>query len=293
MDEPKFSAGLSGAQAVAGWKHPGELAVVFFDIGQGDGALIQTPRGKNILIDSGEGKDPDSRFLKPIDAAGRVIMPFLRQIGVNRLDIVIASHPHSDHMGSMYEIIGDADMEVGQLWISGFIQASTSNKKLLTTAKRRKIPVYSPDPNELPIKLDAGDDVAAYILYGDPNAESANNSSIVLKFIYGRVSLLFTGDLEAPGEKNCALRWGNTLRSDILKIGHHGSKTSSTQIFLNLVKPDVAMISVGSYNTFGHPHASTMQRLQDMKIKTYRTDEQGTIFVFSDGKTYRVEPSRL
>ena len=285
--------GIPQATEITTWKHPGELAVVFFDVGQGDAALIQTPRGKNILIDSGEGKNPDSRYLKAIDAAGRIILPFLRQMGIRRLDIVVTSHPHSDHMGSMYEILGDRDITVGQLWISGFIHSTTSNKKMLKTAERRNIPVYAPKPEELPIQLDVGTDVAAYILCGDPNAEDANNSSIILKVVYGQVSFLFDGDAEIDGEKTCAVRWGHTLKSDILKVGHHGSKTSSTTIYLNQVKPDVGIISVGSYNTFGHPSPNILQRYQEMGVKIYRTDEHGTIFVFSDGKTYRVEPSRL
>ncbi|OGH59655.1 MAG: hypothetical protein A3G34_07490 [Candidatus Lindowbacteria bacterium RIFCSPLOWO2_12_FULL_62_27] len=287
------TAGMPSATRVGTWKRPGELAVVYFDVGQGDGIFIQTPNGKNVLIDSGEGKTPDSRYLKMIDAGSRIILPFLQQIGVRHLDIVMASHPHSDHMGSMYEVIGDRHITVGQLWISGFIYSTVSNKKLLKTAERRKIPVFAPQPGQLPHKLDLGPEISAYVLCGDPNAEDANNSSIVLKLIYGRVSFLFTGDAEKDAEKTCALRWGQTLKSDILKVGHHGSKTSSTPVFLNQVRPEAAVISVGSYNTFGHPHAAPLERLEKIGAKIYRTDEQGTIFVFSDGKSYRVEPSRL
>lgn len=287
------AGGLPGHTNISGWKKPGELAVVFLDIGQGDAAFIQTPKGKNILIDSGEGKTPDSKFLKAVDAAGRVILPFFKQIGVRHIDIVVTSHPHSDHMGSMHEILGEKDLTFGEVWISGFVHNTSSNKKMLNVIKRRKIPLYVPKMDELPVKLDAGPEVAAYILYADANAESANNSSIILKLTYGHVSFIFTGDAEEDEEKACVVRWGNTLKSDILKVGHHGSKTSSSQILLNQVKPDAAVISVGSYNTFGHPNANVMQRLTDMGAKVYRTDEQGSIFVFSDGKTYRIEPSKL
>lgn len=289
----KGQLGMPAEIVISGWKHPGELAVVFFDIGQGDGAFIQTPRGKNILIDSGEGKNPDSRYLKPIDAASRIILPFLRQIGVKHLDMVIATHPHSDHIGSMADIIGSRELTIGQLWISGFIYPTSSNKTLLATAKRRQIPVYAPNPNELPVRLDMGSEIAAYILFVDPNADSPNNSSIVLKLTYGHVNFLFDADAEEPVEKSMTLRWGHELRADVLKVGHHGSKTSSIPVFLNQVKPEVAVISVGSYNTFGHPRPEVIKRLQNMGSRVYRTDEQGTIFVFSDGKTCRVEPSRL
>ncbi|MBI4177821.1 MBL fold metallo-hydrolase [bacterium] len=296
-DAPSMSLGSSsgapGAAPLAIWKRPGELAVVFFDIGQGDGAFIQTPRGKNILIDSGEGRTPDVRFIRPVDAANRVILPFLQQIGATHLDVVIATHPHSDHMGSMADLIGNRALTVGQLWISGFLHPTSSNKKLLETAKRRKIPVYAPDPNQLPTRLDIGSDVSAHILFVDPSADSPNNSSIVLKMIYGHVSFLFTGDAEERVEKSVSVRWGPELKAQILKVGHHGSKTSSLPIFLNQVKPEAAVISVGSYNTFGHPRPEVLQRLRDIGAKIYRTDEQGSIFVFSDGQTYRVEPSRL
>ncbi len=292
---PRASAGRGtiAATDISNWKRPGELAVAYLDIGQGDAAFIQTPRGKNILIDSGEGKTPDSRYLKAVDAAGRVIMPFLRQIGVSRIDVVITSHPHSDHMGSMHEILAEKDLSFGELWVSGFIHPTVSNKKMLAAAKRRKVPVHAPSIADLPIKIDLGPDVAFYILYGDPNAEDPNNSSIIVKLIYGQISFLFTGDAEEREERACVVRWGNALKSDILKVGHHGSKTSSTATFLNQIKPEVAVISVGSYNTFGHPNPGALQKLQDIGAKIYRTDEHGSIFVFTDGRSYRVEPSRL
>lgn len=290
---PAGSGALPSAGQIRGWKRPGELAVVYLDIGQGDAIFIQTPRGKNILIDSGEGKTPDSKYLRTADAADRVIFPFFRQIGVTHVDIMMASHPHSDHMGSMHELISSRNLTVGQLWISGFIQNTVANKKLLKSVERRKVPVLAPNPAELPIKLDLGQEIAAYILCADPNAEDANNSSMILKLTYGHVTFLFTGDAEIDAEKSCAVRWGHTLKSDVLKVGHHGSRTSSTQVFLNQVKPEVAVISVGSYNTFGHPHEPPLKRLEAIGAKIYRTDEQGGIFIFSDGKTYRVEPSRL
>lgn len=286
-------AGMPGVTAVNSWKRPGELAVVFFDIGQGDAAFIQTPRGKNILIDSGEGKTPDVRFIRPVDAANRVILPFLQQIGVKHLDIVIATHPHSDHMGSMADVLGSRNLTIGEVWISGFVHLTSSNKSVLAVVKRRKIPLYTPDPNQIPIRMDFGSEIAAYILFVDPNADSPNNSSIVLKLTYGHVNFLFTGDAEEPVEKKIAVRWGHELKSQVLKVGHHGSKTSSLQIFLNQVRPEASVISVGAYNTFGHPRPEVVKRLEEIGSKVYRTDEQGSIFVFSDGKTFRVEPSRL
>ncbi len=286
------SAELS-ATVVKSWRHPGELAIVYLDIGQGDAAFIQTPRGRTMLIDSGEGKSPDNRYLKPVDAANKVILPFLKQIGVSRIDIVIATHPHSDHMGSMYEIVGNDGVEIGQVWISGFVHPTSANKKLLAAIKRRQIPLYSPNLDELPMKLDLGSEVAAYVMYGDPNADSPNNSSVVVKLVYGRVSFLFTGDIEADAEKACAMRWGNEIKCDVLKVAHHGSRTSSTPVFINLARPADAIVSVGSYNTFGHPTPAVMERLQASGAKIHRTDEHGSIFVFSDGKSYRIEPSRL
>lgn len=287
------SASLPTATHIENWKRPGELAVVYFDVGQGDAILIETPRGKHILIDSGEGKTPDSRYLKPVDAAGRIILPFLRQLGVRNLDVVIATHPHSDHIGAMPEIVGDRDITIGQLWISGFVYPSPSNKKMLSGANRREIAVYSPNPADLPVQIEVGDDVSLWILQADPNADGPNNSSIICKLVYGQVSFLFTGDAEKDPEKNAAMTFGAELKANIIKPAHHGSKTSSTTMFLNQVRPEVAIISVGSYNTFGHPHQQIIKRYQDMGTKIYRTDDQGTIFVFSDGNHYRVEPSRL
>lgn len=281
------------ATRIASWKRPGELAVVYLDIGQGDAIFIQAPHGKTMLIDSGEGKTPDNRYLKAVDSANRVILPFLKQIGVKRIDVVLTTHPHSDHMGAMFEIVGNNDLEIGELWISGFVHPTAANKKLLTAAKRREIPVRAPEPEALPAKLGLGGESAAYVMCGDPNAASPNNSSIVVKLVYGNVSFLFTGDVEEDAEKTCAVRWGGELKCDVLKVAHHGSKTSSTPTFLNLAKPAVAVISVGAYNTFGHPNQPVMERLTALGAKIYRTDEQGSIFIYSDGRSYRVEPSRL
>lgn len=271
---------------------PGELAIAVLDVGQGDCIFIRTPLGKTLLIDSGEGQSPDYRYAKAMDSANRVVLPFLDQLGVRRIDHLIGTHPHSDHIGAVPDLLADKSIEIGEYWGSGFPHPSHSNKNTLKMVQRRGIAYRQPKPDELPIQIELGPDVSLWVLFVNPEADDNNNSSIVVKLVYGKTSFLFTGDAEMISEKEMVRLWGPALQADVLKVGHHGSKTSSSDMFLKYVKPSVALVCVGSYNTFGHPTPEVMERLRRYGAAVYRTDLNGHIMIFSDGNTYRVEPAR-
>jgi beta-lactamase superfamily II metal-dependent hydrolase len=276
-------------------REPDELALAFLDVGQGDAIFMRTPNGNNILIDSGEGSNPDYKFARAVGAAKNLILPFFQRNKIKKLDYFITSHPHSDHIGSSYEII--QNMPIDEVWAAGYEHPSTSKKDMLNAIEEKK------SKTDLKFKLpeDAGGtleegqpleqlgpSVKGWLLRTAPNAENTNQASLVVLFHYGEVGILLTGDTERAGEKELIRKWGPQLEADILKVGHHGSRTSTIQPFVDVVKPDHSGITVGHYNTFGHPTDEVLSRLKRAGSKIHRTDTEGTIFLFTDGKTIDV-----
>ena len=257
-----------------------ELKVSVIDVGQGDSILLEIPGGKNVLIDGGPK-------LK-IDAGRKYVAPYLRSLGINKLDVVILTHPHNDHVGGLPSIL--KSFPVGLVLDSG--QATTTKTYLdfLKIIDDKNIPYKVVRAGD---NLNLGPEIEALILNpSEPFIEKSalNNNSIVLRLKYKKVSFLFTGDLEKEGEAQVLKDFSkNILGSQILKAGHHGSKTSSSQDFLEAVKPELAAISVGKNNKFGHPHPSTLERFKEDHVLAYRTDPNHTVIIKTDGNSYRVE----
>lgn len=243
----------------------GGASVTFIDVGQGDCALIRTADGKTLLIDGGEQQ-----------AFENAIEPHLNRNGILRLDAVLASHMHSDHMGGLSELtevmgadtlyIPDADDDgwAKDRLLSGF-EACGANIKAVSAGDK--------------IDLDS-DGFDAEVLFPDKtlfkNTDgNKNNDSVVLSVDLLGTVFLFTGDLEADAE-NVLLNSG-ALRADVLKVGHHGSYTSTSEDFLRAVSPKYAVISAGKNNRYGHPHAETIDKLDKYGIKVFRTDIDGNI----------------
>jgi competence protein ComEC len=245
------------------------LKVYYFDVGQGDSILIQV-NNKNLLIDGGP-KDAESRLIKD-----------LKDFGVKKLDYVITTHPHEDHIGGMGQVIKNFD--IGKF----YAPKVTSNTKTFEymvnqlNNKNLKINIIKPDIGS---DIDLGKNTKVEIF--SPNSSSydnLNNYSPIIKISYKETSFLFTGDAEKLSEKE-VLEKGYAIQSDVLKIGHHGSSSSTSKEFLNKVNPKMAVISVGKNNDYGHPHKETISSLKNKGIKYFRTDEEGTITLESDGKT--------
>lgn len=253
------------------------LRVHFIDVGQADAILIQTPTGGNILIDAGE------------KATVASLMAYLRQQGVAKLDHVIATHPHADHIGGMASVIEGFD--VGSIYMPRVTHTTKTYEDLLLAIRDKGLRIHEAKAG---VDLKLGDGIEAQLVApGSAGYKSLNDYSAVLRMIYGKTSFLFAGDAERISETEMlASRYG--LAADVLKVAHHGSNTSSTQPFLQAVDPTYAVIMVGRANRYGLPHPAVLERLEARGIVVLRTDEVGTILMTSDGQTLQVEyPGRV
>ena len=262
-----------------------ELEVVFIDVGQGDSILVTTPSGFRALIDGGDGKGSFSR-----DQAEEVIIPYLRRAGIRKLDAVAVTHPHFDHIGGLVSLLGNRKIEVGEVLDPGARYPSDDYLNFLRAVRdREEIRYIQPRPGEL---LDWGPEVEVRVLGPLEESDNPNNASLVIKLTYGEISFLLTGDAEREAEEAMIRKWGFGLRSTVLKAGHHGSATSSSEEFLRYVSPRIAVIAVGEKNRFGHPSEETLERFSRRRVEVYRTDFRGTVTITTDGKELRVKAAK-
>lgn len=256
----------------------GKLTVAFLDVGQGDAIFIEAPNGNQVLIDGGP---PSGKVLSELGH----MMPFYD----HDIDVVIATHPDQDHIGGLPEVI--KRYHVGVLFEPGIPSDNgdyvamekagekTGAKKILAREgmkihldKNTTLEVFYPD-RDLPTKIET------------------NRASIIVRLTYGNKSFLFTGDLPKAEEEYLIMKDGPSLRSNVLKFGHHGSHTSTSEIFLANVAPEYGVVSVGSNNRYGHPHQETLDLAEKYHMPVLRTDTQGRIVFTTNGLTlfYSVE----
>lgn len=243
---------------------PGEdLKVHFLDVGQGDSIFIELPTNETILIDAS------------IKDASNKIINYLREENVSKIDYVFATHPHSDHIGGMSAVIKAFD--IGQIYMPKAVTTTKTYENLLLTIKDKNLKIKTAKAGNTIIDTD---DLKLVVLAPNQDSyESLNNYSIVLKLTYKEKSFLFMGDAETLSEKEIT----GDVEADVLKVGHHGSRTSTSQAFLNKVNPSYAVISVGLNNDYKHPHQEVIDRLEKKNIKIYRTDQNGDIMFTTDG----------
>lgn len=246
----------------------GKLHVFVLDVGQGDSTLLVSPSGQQILIDGG----PDITTLEHLGKH----MPFLDRT----IELLVLTHPDKDHIVALPHVL--RRYKVQRVLITAVHHNLGFYEAFLQALKDANIPVTIADPSLL---IDMGDGLALDILWppsfvADTNSET-NMTSIVLRAIYGEHEILLTGDAEKTAE-NFLLQSKQPLQADIIKIGHHGSKTSTSTGFLLAVNPDIALISSGRDNRYGHPHPAVVKRLRDMGIEVRTTAEEGTIFLTFD-----------
>ncbi|NMF04763.1 ComEC/Rec2 family competence protein [Clostridium beijerinckii] len=245
---------------------PNKMLVHYIDVGQGDCILVQV-NNKNLLIDSGPKSDR------------RKLFNYLSGLDLNKLDYVIATHPHEDHIGNMDDII--KTYSIGTFYAPKVESTTKSFEDMVDALKDKNLKVHVLKNNSNSIDLGENTKVNVF----SPNKDfydNLNNYSPVIKIQYGNTSFLFTGDAEKEVEKEI-LNNNEDISADVLKVGHHGSSTSTSKDFLKKVNPSIAVISVGKDNIYNHPDAITTKLLDENNIKTYRTDKDGTIVICSDG----------
>ena len=254
----------------------GRLVIHFIDVGQGDSTLIQY-NGTTILIDAGEA-----------DAAPALVK-YLKQHDVRAIDFLIATHPHSDHIGGMRAVLDS--FTVRKVMDSGMPHTTSTYRNFIQAIENKKIPyvvpkigdTFSPAPGLDFLVLNAPVD----------NTEDAdlNDNSLVFRATYGRINILFAGDIGTSTEGNI-LRSGLPVESQLLKVAHHGSSHGTGTGFLDAVRPEAAFILVGADNPYNYPSEKTLGRLEDRGIIVFRTDTDGSIVVRTDGMEYSVETER-
>jgi competence protein ComEC len=270
---------LSGLLVVSqpswNWIDPyGEVTMI--DVGQGDSILIHFPHGKgNYLIDTGGtihfGEEKWKERAKAFEVGRDVVVPFLKGKGITKIDKLILTHGDMDHIGGAFSII--KELKVKQILMPAVTEPSTTELDIIKEANKRKIPI---------VKVSEGDhwtneENLFYILSPEKNyAGERNGGSIAFITQLGGQKWFFGGDLDQEGEEKIIKKYPN-LDIDVLKAGHHGSKTSSAESFINQITPKIALISAGENNRFGHPHQEVLERLEKTKTIILRTDQQGAI----------------
>lgn len=258
----------NGNKEVSNSSNSGML-VHYINVGQGDSELIQV-NGKNLLIDAGPR------------ANEKDILSYLDKLKIKKLDYVIATHPHEDHIGNMDDIINK--YEIGKFYAPKVEHTTRTFENMVKALKKKNLKINVIKEGTDTIDLGKNTKVLVYSPKADGYGKNTdlNDYSPILKVEYGNNSFLFTGDAEKT-EENYVLGKGYNLKADVLKLGHHGSSTSTSERFLKAVDPSIGIISCGIDNTYGHPHKETLKKLTKYKVKVYRTDKDGDIVLQSNG----------
>lgn len=242
------------------------LKIHFIDVGQADSILIEQDK-KYMLIDAGNNGD------------GKLVKNYLIKEGIKSLEYVIGTHPHEDHIGGLDYVIND--FNIGKIYLPKATSTTKTFQDVVVAIKNKGMKAAVPKPGDT---FNLGTAKCTILAPNSSEYKDLNNNSVVIKLEFGSNSFLFTGDAEDISEKEILAK-GFNVKADLLKIGHHGSHSSTTGEFLSKVNPKYAVISCETGNDYGHPHKETVDKLKNKNIPVYRTDEQGTIIATSNGKT--------
>lgn len=245
-------------------KNTGQLKVHYIDVGQADAILIQQG-DSSMLIDAGNNADSEK------------VLGYLKRQGVEELEYVIGTHPHEDHIGALDEVIDE--LQVKKLLMPKVTHTTRTFNNVVSSAKRKNLKLTSPKIGE---EFKLGEATVIILAPNSAKYEDLNDYSIVARIIFGDTAFMFTGDAESHSEEEI-LENGLEVKSDVLKAGHHGSRSSSSAAFLKKVDPEYVVISCGVDNDYGHPHEEIISRYSRFGFKVFRTDEMGDIVCTSDG----------
>lgn len=243
---------------------PSSFSVRFIDVGQADAALVLCD-GKSMLIDGGNADDSD------------LIYTYLKKLDIKHLDFIVATHAHEDHVGGLSAPLNT--LTVGKVYAPKTQADTKAYLNFLSGVQKQKLTITTPVAGD---KINLGSSEITFLAPVNETYDDINNTSIVLRIVYGETSFLFAGDAERESETDI-IDAGYTLESTVLKVGHHGGETSTSYVFLREIMPQYAIISVGKDNSYGHPTEEVLSRLRDADVKLYRTDIQGDIIATSDG----------
>lgn len=242
------------------------LDITYLDVGQADAILIQN-EGHNMLIDAGNNED------------GPLLVQYFKEQNMTKFDYLIATHPHEDHIGGMDDIIKNFDIE--KIYMPNVTTTTKTFLDVLNAMEEKNMTFDAPNIGQ---NFALGHTLFQ-VMYTGSDKKNLNNSSIILKANFKNTSYLFTGDATSEVEKKILSK---DIKATVLKVGHHGSKYSTTTEFLNKVNPKYAIISVGKNNSYNHPNQITIDKLTKKNIEIHRTDQEGSIFLKSDGKTINI-----
>ena len=243
-----------------------DLLIDFIDVGQADSILIRN-QDKVMLIDAGTNE------------AGKTVVNYLETLGITKIDYLIGTHPHEDHIGGLDDVINNFD--IGQIYMPKIETTTKTFEDVLDAIENKNLTVTAPNKGD---KIELGQAKGEFMTEPILDEDNLNVSSLVLRLEFGNTSYLFMGDAEKENEET--IRWPKT---DVLKVGHHGSSTSSSESFLEQVQPKYAIIMAGKDNSYGLPTQETIDKLNNIGSEIYRTDEDGTIQMTSDGNTIEIK----
>ncbi|MCL2043393.1 MAG: MBL fold metallo-hydrolase [Treponema sp.] len=253
-------AGIGASISIA----EGSVIVHFIDVGQGDATLIQTDAG-NVLIDGGDRRTADD------------VVRYLHNLGVDRFSYIIATHPHADHIAGLINVINTFNVDT--IIMPRVAHTTVTFERLLDAIETNDVTVREPAAGS---SFTLGTTVFTIVAPNTTGYRNMNNYSVSVRAAHGSIAFLFTGDAEIESE-NEMLERNRNLSAQVLHVGHHGSNSSTTQAFLDAVSPEIAVISLGAGNSYGHPHAEVVNRLEEAGAAIYRTDIHGTIVMSTDG----------
>ncbi len=262
------------------------LRVTFLDVWQGDSILIQTPKGKTILIDGGQSSNEE--YSSFFDAGRDVVVPYLLEKDIGHIDVLVLSHAHRDHVGGLISVL--EEFSVGEVLDSGYVHTTDVYERFLNLVKDKNITYSNP---KLGDRL-SWDKLLEVTVLSPPEdlytgKDACNENSLVIKIEYNKISFLFTGDIGIAAKRTLIKEFPKRLKTDVLKISHQGADSSFLGAFVKKVLPSIGIISVGKGNHFGHPGDKILAFSKRKDIRIYRTDRDGFIEISTDGESLDID----